>query len=289
MNKAKISLLFSLVIFGSIGLFVRNIPMPSSQIALFRGASGTIFLAGVLLIGKKKIAWKALRKNALLLLASGTAMGFNWIFLFEAYKYTTIARATLSYYLAPVFVILLSPFLLKERLTGRKLASAAIALAGMVLISGVFGEGSGGGDELLGIGFGILSGALYAAVILMNKFVRELSGLETTIAQLFAAAAVLFPYVGLTEGGFLPAISGGAFVLLLLVGFFNTGFCYWLYFSAVQELPAQTVAVFSYLDPVTAILLSTLLLKEAMTGGQWVGAALILGAAFAGELPQKKK
>lgn len=289
MERERLQLLFSVLIFGSIGLFVRNIPLPSSQIALFRGASGALFLAAVLLAGKTKVDWGAMRRNALRLLISGGAMGFNWIFLFEAYKYTTIARATLSYYLAPTFVVLLSPFLLKERLTLRKAVCAALSLAGMALVSGVFGEGTGTGQEFVGIGLGILAAVFYASVILMNKFLRGLSALETTIAQLFAAAVILFPYVCLTEGGIGGKISGSAFVLLLLVGFFHTGFCYWLYFSAVQKLPAQTVAAFSYIDPVTAIVLSAFLLKERMDGGQILGAALILGAAFAGERPPQKK
>ena len=179
--KAKGQLITSMVIFGSIGLFVRGIPLPSSAIAMVRAVLGTCFLAAVLVLGRRKINREGIRKNRGLLLASGAAIGFNWIFLFESYRYTTIARATLSYYLAPVFVILLSPLVLKERLTAKKLGCAAASLIGMAFVAGIFEESGAGSNHLLGIGLGVLAAALYASVILMNRFIRDLSGMEQTL------------------------------------------------------------------------------------------------------------
>lgn len=281
--KAKGQLITSMVIFGSIGLFVRGIPLPSSAIAMVRAVLGTCFLAAVLVLGRRKINREGIRKNRVLLLASGAAIGFNWIFLFESYRYTTIARATLSYYLAPVFVILLSPLVLKERLTAKKLGCAVASLIGMAFVAGIFEESGAGSNHLLGIGLGVLAAALYASVILMNRFIRDLSGMEQTLGQLGMGALVLIPYTLLTESGLSWQMPAQAAMLLLILGIVHTGVCYWMYFSSIRELPTQIVAVFSYIDPVVAILLSALFLKEELGIMQAVGAVLILGSAFAGE------
>ena len=193
--------------------------------------------------------------------------------------------ATLSYYFAPVFVILVSPIVLGEKLTKKKLCCAVGAVVGMLLVSNVlFLEN--GENGLLGIFFGLMAAVLYASVMILNKFMKGLTGLETTAAQLGVAAVILLPYTVLTAAepfsavwASVPAIS---WILLAFVGIVHTGVGYLLYFSAMKKLPAQTVAVLSYIDPVTAILLSAVILRETMSVPQMVGAALILGMTWMG-------
>lgn len=285
MKRALAAQAASMVIFGTIGIFRRHIPLPSSMIAMMRGLIGMLFLLAVMAAGKQRLFREAIRKNRITLAVSGALLGFNWILLFEAYRYTSVATATLCYYMAPVIVILVSP-LLGERLTGRRIICVLAALCGMVLVSGVLGAGFSGGAEFTGVGFGLGAAALYAGVMLMNRKLRAISAYDKTVVQLGTAAVLLLPYVALTEDLAGISLSLRAAAMLLLVGVVHTGVAYALYFGSMHALRAQTVALLSYVDPVVAIVLSALLLGERMTPLNMLGALLVLGAAIVSELPE---
>lgn len=285
MKREKAAFIVTMLLFGSIGLFVKYLPVPSSQLALFRGllGSGCIFLFGLLKRGS--LCWKRIRPNLLILILSGSAVGINWILLFEAYRFTTIPIATICYYAAPVIVMFLSPLILKERLEKRKVLCILTAMTGMVLVTGV----SGGDGSLRGIFCGLGAAVFYASVMLLNKFLKGITGLESSFVQLLTAGIVLIPYVLLTEGVEFPVLKGMETGILLLVGILHTGICYTIYFTVLQKLPGQTAAVYSYLDPVAAILLSAVFLGESMTPVQTAGGILVLGAALVNELQDGKQ
>ena len=283
--RAKRDLIFSVSVFGTIGIFVRWIGLPSSVIALVRGAVGAAFLLLLARFRHAPIDRAALRSRWQLLLLSAAMMSFNWITLFEAYRYTTVATATLCYYMAPIFVTLISPILLKERLTARKLLCVFLALAGMVFVSGVPQSGLPGPSEAKGILLALCSAALYAGVILINKYLAGVPAYDRTLLQLAGAAAVMIPYILLSEDLSAMSVPPLGAVLLLIVAVFHTGWCYALYFGSMTVLSAQTVALFSYIDPIVAILLSALLLKEPLGWSGILGAALVLGSTLVSELP----
>ena len=283
--RAKRDLIFSVSVFGTIGIFVRWIGLPSSVIALVRGAVGAAFLLLLARFRHAPIDRAALRSRWQLLLLSAAMMSFNWITLFEAYRYTTVATATLCYYMAPIFVTLISPVLLKERLTARKLLCVFLALAGMVFVSGVPQSGLPGPSETKGILLALCSAALYAGVILINKYLAGVPAYDRTLLQLACAAAVMIPYILLTEDLSAMSVTPLGAVLLLIVAVFHTGWCYALYFGSMTVLSAQTVALFSYIDPIVAILLSALLLREPLGWSGILGAALVLGSTLVSELP----
>ena len=283
--RAKRDLIFSVSVFGTIGIFVRWIGLPSSVIALVRGAVGAAFLLLLARFRHAPIDRAALRRRWQLLLLSAAMMSFNWITLFEAYRYTTVATATLCYYMAPIFVTLISPALLKERLTARKLLCVFLALAGMVFVSGVPQSGPPGPSEAKGILLALCSAALYAGVILINKYLAGVPAYDRTLLQLAGAAAVMIPYILLTEDLSAMSVTPLGAVLLLIVAVFHTGWCYALYFGSMTVLSAQTVALFSYIDPIVAILLSALLLREPLGWSGILGAALVLGSTLVSELP----
>ncbi len=284
MNGAKAKLLSAMAIFGTVGIFVRYIPLPSATVAFFRGVLGFVFLLSAMAAAGKKPDMHSIGKNAAVLLLSGAALGCNWILLFEAYRYTSVAAATVCYYLAPVFLVLASP-LLGERLTGRKLLLAGVALVGMVLVSGVLHGGISGGK---GIALAVGAAVLYAAVIFLNKKLGAVSDYDKTAVQLGTAAVIILPYCLLIRGFAMSGMDAGGYLALAVVGIVHTAVAYWLYFGAVRQLPSQSVAIFSYLDPVVAILLSALWLKEGLSWQEALGAALILGSALCCELPGKK-
>ena len=287
-NIAKLKLTVAMLIFGTIGVFVRGIGLPSSMIALVRGGVGALFLLALVTAKGKRLSAGAIRKNLVWLVISGVFIGFNWILLFESYRYTTVATSTLCYYMAPILVILVSPLALREKLTGRKLICVLVAMAGMVCISGVLQNAAPTQAERKGIFFGLAAALLYACVILMNKRIRDVPAFDKTIVQLGAAAAALVPYCLLTVSAEQLNVTAGSVLLLLLVGILHTGVAYYLYFGAMEGASGQTVAIISYIDPVIAVLASVVILREEMQLFDGLGALLILGAAGISELPERK-
>ncbi|WP_437132180.1 DMT family transporter [Bacillus atrophaeus] len=280
--KSKIQFILSMIIFGTMGLVVRYIDLSSSETALLSSSIGCLFLIFVFIIMKKTIPWKLVKANAYILFLSGIALGGNWIFLYQSYDHTTLTNATLGYYFAPVFVMILSPFVLKEQLSVKKMVCIGVAIIGMLLIVGN-GISASGTDDLLGIFFGLVAAAFYAALMLLNKFIHHMGRLEITIIQLGLTALLLLPYVFFTEGFGIFGVSGSSVPFIIILGIVNTGIGFWLFFSGMQKLKGQSIAMLSYVDPFVAILISAMILQEQMTIVQMLGGALLLGSTFVSE------
>ena len=279
-----IKLALSMLIFGTIGVFLRFINAERGFIAAMRGIVGALFLLVALLIMRKRLSAAAIRKNLPLLLLSGVAIGVNWILLFESYSYTTIAVSTLCYYMAPVFVILASPFVLGAKVGIQKYLSVAVSFIGMIMVSGAsFGEGS----NLVGILLALGAAILYASVTLMNKKISDISAYDMTIVQIGVAGLTMLPYTFVVESNDFASLDYTDLILIATVCILHTGIAYLLFFSSVKELPATTVAIFGYIDPIVAVALS-LLLKEKMTLTMGVGATLIILALIGSEIDFKK-
>lgn len=281
--KSKFSFLLSMIIFGTIGVFVRYIDLSSSEIALLRGLIGSLFLITVMFIMKKKISWAYVKGNALILLLSSIALGGNWIFFFQSYKHTTISNAVLSYYFAPVFVLILSPLVLKEKLSAKKIICIGVAMLGMLFIVGSSGVSTSGLDHLIGIGYGLMAAAFYATLMLSNKFIKNMDGLETTLIQLGTATLFLIPYVFFTEGFGILAVSSSSIPFILILGIVHTGIGFLLFFSGMQKLKGQSIAALSYADPITSLVISAVILQEQTAFVQMLGGALLLGSTFVSE------
>ena len=288
MNKLspRMQIILSMVIFGTIGVFRRWIPFPSSVVALARSVIGLLFLLLLRMIQREPLNRAAIRRNLPKLLLLGAMLGTNWIFLFEAYNHTSVAAATMCYYMAPVFIILLSALFFGEKITPRKGLCAAVAVFGMVLVSDVLKSGLHGAKGLL---FGLIAAGLYALIVVLNRTLRDISAEDRTIMQFAASALVMLPYVLLTENLSALRPTPTVLLLLLLVGVLHTGIAYVLYFSGVTGVSAQTAALLSYIDPVVAVLLSVTVLKESMSPPALLGAALVIGAMLASEIAPAEK
>ena len=280
-------LIASMAIFGTLGIFVRNIPVSSGELALYRAVLAALLIAAFLFLTKQQIPFSNIKKEIPLLLASGMAMGINWILLFEAYKYTTVSVATLSYYFAPVIVTIVCPVLFKEKLTGTQIVCFVMSTVGLVLITGI-GD-VGGGRGLIGILFGLGAAFFYAAVILLNKFIKNVKGIHRTFLQFLSAIVVLIPYVAITSGVTLGNLNSIGWINLLIVGLVHTGVTYCMYFSSLKELPGQKAAILSYIDPLVAVLISVTILGESMTLQQVIGGLLILGFTLWNEISPKAR
>ncbi len=284
--KPRLMIAVSMAVFGTIALFVRNIPISSAQLALCRAVIAAVLIGIYLAASHRSIALKKLGRELWLLLLSGVAMGFNWVLLFEAYKYTTVSVATLSYYFAPVIIIVACPILFREKMSGKKWLCFVMSTLGIVLITGL-GDLSAGSSHLRGIAFGLGAAVLYATVVLTNKFIRGIGGIQRTFLQFTAAIVVLLPYVLLTEGISFAAMDGLGWAMLAVVGIVHTGVCYCMYFSALKDLPGQEAAILSYCDPLVAVLMSVFVLGEAISPVQIAGGVLILGFTLWNELGEK--
>ncbi len=280
-RRSVLMIVSSMLIFGTIGVFRKYIPVSSAFLAFSRGLLGGLCIFLFLRL-KKKQAARLPRRALPGLVLSGIMIGINWILLFEAYSHTTVAVATLCYYMEPTIVLLLSPLIFRERLTAGKLACAAVAVAGMVLVSGVIGGGPQNGSwpgVLLGLGAAVF----YSAVVILNKKLRDVDAMQKTTVQMLSAGLAMLPYLLLTNGFSHERFSPEAVLLLLVVGIVHTGIAYVLYFGSIERLPVQSVALLSYIDPVSALLFSAFLLKEPLTPLNILGAVMIIGSAVLSE------
>lgn len=283
----KLIFMISMAVFGTIGLFVKNISVSSGELALYRALLAILLIGGAMVVTHQRIDLKKIKKELPLLLLSGAAMGFNWILLFEAYKYTTVSVATLSYYFAPVIVTVVSPLIFKEKMGARQWICFGMSTLGIVFITGL-GDLSAGSNHLIGIACGLGAAVLYASVMLLNKGTKGVEGIQRTFFQFIAAIAVLIPYVAFTSGITLGSLRFNGWVCLLTVGLVHTGVTYCMYFSSMKELPGQEVALLSYIDPLVAVLCSVVILREPLSWMQALGGALILGFTLWNELAPKK-
>ena len=283
LKDPRIMMIVSMAAFGTLGPFVRNISVSSSELALYRAILASLLIGVYFLISGQRINFSGMKRSLPLLIASGIAVGVNWILLFEAYKYTTVSIATLSYYFAPVIVTAVCPLLFKEKLTTRQIICFVMSTVGLVLLIGVTDLDSGS-SNLLGIMYGLGAAVFYAAVVLLNKFIKDVTGIQRTLLQFFAAIAVLLPYVLCTGGITLSTMDGMGWICLLVVGLFHTGVCYCMYFSSLKELPGQEASILSYIDPLVALLVSVFILGEQILPVQIVGGLMILGFTLWNEL-----
>jgi len=276
MNK-KLSLIISMVIFGSIGLFVKNIAISGAIVSFFRALLGVIVLVLFMLLTKKKLVIPRMKYNLPLLMFSGAVMGFNWVLLFDSYNYTTVANATFIYYMAPMIVLLASPYLLKVRISLKQWLAFGISLLGMYLIMGASGDFNKG--TLLAFGAAVL----YAAVVLCNKKLDQMDPLCSTVIQLFSAMVVLGVFLAFRNGfAAVKGLDSTSVIFLIIVGLIHTGLAYVLYFSSVAALDPFLVAIYSYIDPLLATLISMWLLGEESGWLKLLGGAMILAGSFVG-------
>lgn len=272
----------AMLIFGSNGVFASMLDMSGAQLVLMRTLIGGAVLLIIILISRSRTPKEVLIREKWRLLFAGVCLGANWALLFEAYNLMNVSLATLTYYTAPVLVLVLAPFVLKERQNSLAYVGMLVVVVGMLLVVGTdFGEG---GVTVTGLVVGLGSAVFYAMLMLVNKKISGVSGLNLTFIEIIIAAVILLPYVFATSGGVpLPTDARGIFALLFLCTV-NTGFACWLYFSSMNRLPAKAVALVGYFDPVSALVFSAVFLDERLSTVQFIGAVLVLAGALVGQL-----
>lgn len=297
---SAVKLVIAMVIWGSLGIFIKNINMESFEIAFLRATIASLFLGLILIIKSrinknKKVATQEevfvdginkvktySKKGLIMLIVSGIAVGFNWVFLFQSYKYTTVSNATLVYYFAPAIVIFLSPIIFKERITVKALLSVVAATFGLLLVINSQGEVVKlDSENMRGIIIAFGAACFYALIIILNKYIEDFDDYQRTFIQLLSSTIVLAPFIIYRNNLNIP--NSKSFLLIIILGVVHTGIAYILYFSAIKKLKSQTSALLSYIDPVSAIILSAIFLSEPLSIWKIVGGIIILVSAIIGK------
>lgn len=283
-DKNKLKIILAMLIWGTVGVFIKNIALNSIEIAFYRSIIGAIFIIILSIAQKEKWDKEDLREDLKILIPSGAALGAGWVLLFQGYKNTNISIATLSYYIAPVFIVILSIIVLKEKITLKKILCIIVAIIGLLLVLDIKRiENIGDNNHLLGISYSVMAAVFYAIVVILNKFIRKLSGFKVTIVQLLVSTIILLPLTIMNSTRSLISLDALSLGLLLFVGIVHTGIAYLLYFSSVKEIEGQSIAILSYMDPIFALLIAGLFLGEKMSIIQLFGGILILGSAYISE------
>ncbi|MCM1335147.1 MAG: DMT family transporter [Bacteroides sp.] len=283
-KKAFIKYLIALLLFGSNGIVASQITIQSYDIVFLRTMIGSILLIAIFLISGGRFKLKEHKRDAIFITLSGIAMGTSWMFLYEAYRQIGVGVSSLLYYCGPVLVMILSPILFKERLTLPKVVGFAVVFAGVLLVNG----SAAGALNAWGLTCGGLSALMYFFMVTLNKQSKAITGMENSVIQLTVSFLTVAVFVGIKQR-FLFTVPSGEWIWIILLGVVNTGIGCYLYFSPLSKLPVQTVAVCGYLEPLSAVALSALILGEKMTALQVVGAFCIIGGAMIGELVKGKK
>lgn len=285
MAKEKAKYISAVCIYGTIGMLLHYIALPSEVVVLCRGVIGTVTILFVLMAQKKKLHFGEIKRELAILLLSGALLGLNWVFLFAAYRVTTVAVASLCNYMAPMIVMALSPFVFRERLSTRKILCILAAFAGIILVSGILGSAKSA-INLRGVALGLTAALCFVGIVLCNKKSTSIDPLEKTVVQLATSAIVVLPYMLYHQRGAVLTADTRSIVLVLVLGLVHTGFAYILYFGSMEKIPVHSVAILGYLEPVVSVITSTLILREPITAAGIVGAVLIIGAAVFGEMKE---
>ncbi len=292
MNKkaiAKFELASAMFVFGTISVFVKAIPLNSGVVAFDRSIVGMLFLLLVKLCTRKKLNISDIKRDFVMLALSGAFLGVNWILLFESYNFTSVAISTICYNCAPMLVVLVSPIFFRERLNFVKIICVAVAFVGVAFVSGIFEQGAVSVTGLLGIALGMAAAVFYAATIIMNKKLTSINPMDKAIVQFASSTVVMFIYCLFTTRSDELVFGTKTVILLITVGVIHTGLAYFVYFSSLPHVTSQNVAIFAYIDPVVAVVLSALVLKEQLSNSVIIGAVLVIASALISELYDNKQ
>lgn len=279
-ESARWQMLFSMAIFGTLGFFSRyTSAITSAELSFYRSASAFIIIGTYFLCRGRQLSWQKLHKDVGIMFLSGIALAVNWLFMFEAFRHTSISLATISYYFAPMIVTVVCPLLFHEKMTVQQLICFVMSTLGLALIVNVFDASPDAGDSL-GIFYGLLAAVFYALFIILNKYIKSVGSMERSFYQFGIAAVVILPYTALGDGFHLLALDVSGWAALTIICLVHTVIMHYAYFQSLGQLTGQEVAVLGYIDPLVAVIISYFLLQETMTVTQAVGGAMILGFAL---------
>ncbi len=285
MTSMKLMYIVAMVLFGTIGMFLRYIGLPSDLVAMCRGFLGSAFIAVLYLAKGKRMDRKSLRENGKYLVLSGVMLGINWIFLFAAYKQTSVAVASLCNYMAPIVIIALAPALYGDNWSVKRVLCVIGAVIGIILVSNVM---SAENVNTKGIFLGLGAAAGFVGLVICNRSMKDVPALDRVFVQLLVSALTILPYTIIVNKGAHIEVDALSIGFTIMLGIVHTGFAYCLYLIPMANLPVQSFALLGYIEPVVSVICSAVFLHEPLGIAGVIGAILVIGSAIAGEMTSIK-
>jgi len=281
---AYLKMILGVSISGTLGVFVKNIPLPVGMVMTIRTFLGGVFLSLYFLLSSREVSLEKLRENLPKLLVSGSLFGLSGLFLFMSYEVVGVSLSSIVYSLNPVFIFIVAIVFLREDFKYKKAIGLGISVLGLLLVNNFNLKGLFTSN----LAYGLIAAILYGLMAIINKRVRGLDSIIITIVQLFTASIVVGSYL-IFKGKFkFEPISGLGLINLLIVSFLHTGYAMKLYYEGIQKLTSQSVALISYMEALSALISSNIILGEVLTPMEFLGAICIIGGAVAGELIDNK-
>lgn len=275
MNTSYIYLITSIFVFSSMGLFVKFISLNGLIIYFFAALIST-FIFGLILLKENKLKSFFTKRNLLIPLCIGIFGVINNVSYFYAYQLTTIANATFAHYLFPILVVILAPLILKEKAKTKSLFLLILSLTGLIILLNP-ANFSLSSTNTLGTLLALVSAFGSALTIIIFKKASEFyEDKEILFSQMFSSSIILLPFILYQQ----PNILSHDIIPLLILGIIHQGFNVLLFIKAVTKLPVQNVSLITYLEPVGAVLLSLIFLKEIPTITTLIGGILILISCY---------
>jgi drug/metabolite transporter (DMT)-like permease len=274
--KGYILIASAAILYGLIGIFIKLTGyMPLGSINFYRMLFGFFFIL-LYLSSRGRINELKLKKKKGYLLLLGLLEAGAIFAYFIAVRYTTVSIAVLLLYTAPVYVTLLSPLLLKEKITRRSLLALGLSITGAVMVIQPVTSGYDG-LNFIGIAMGLISGVLYAIMILTSRYIKDYySGAAQTAWSIIMNLVVFSAFVTAAP----PATVMENLPLLVLFGLLPTAIGSMLYFNGIGLIGAQSASIMALIEPVSAVLFAFIILGEPVSPGTFVGGAFILLGAI---------
>jgi DME family drug/metabolite transporter len=260
---------------GFISLIVRELDeLPEQVVVFYRVALSAAAIAAVLVLLRRTELMRAPPRPVLSL---GVLLALHWVLFFAAINETSVASAVLVTYTAPVFMAMLSPVILGERLTRVTIGALGVSLAGTALIALSSGEG-GGEVTTHGVALALAAAVTMAfLIVLLKRFGADTDPVTVVFYESLVATLVLLPF-GLFQS---YEVTAGDAAYLVILGVVLSGVVGVIYVAALRAVAATTAGILAYMEPVSAAVLAALLLGEELTVGVIAGGAAIVAAGVA--------
>ena len=264
----------AILLVGAAGLFAKWISTLDVTVIVW----GRAALAALVLIPAcflfRRGAFPALRASLWLLLAGGTLLALHWATFFHAIRVSSVTVGLLAFAAAPVFVAFLEPWWKRQRPGTAEILAALLGLAGLLFLPAQLQLGEA---NLLGLGWGVLSGLLFACVsLILRALVARLGALLAALGLNLTVALVLSPWATPQ----LTSITPQDWLLLALLGVFCTALANVLLLVALRRVSAHLAVLSLNLEPLYAIILAALFLDERPGLRVLFGGALIISSTL---------
>ena len=277
--------LAALLLFGTNGVIASQIHLASSPIVLLRTLIGSLLLAVIFLLGGGRFHIASNRRAYVWLTVSGAAMGASWLLLYEAYRYVGVGIASLCMYSSLILVMIASVVIFREHPTTHKLLCFLVAVSGTALVNiAALSEQM----SIYGLALGMAACLSYAVMIIISKLSSGVADLEKATWQLIIACFIT-AIITTLQGNIPFDVNTGDILWIAVLGILNTGIGCYFYFSSINRLPAQTVAICDNIELLSAVLSAAVFLGEHLAPPQWIGTILIILGAAASTLKRNVK